>query len=474
MNSVLQGGAGTEQMVATELPPPPVSGERIRFYQPADWLSFGMTASAALAIYLITMAPDVTLRFSGILATGAKYAGVPDPPGFPVWTVYAWLFATLLPFSNIAWRVAFSSAVAGAISSGLVALMVSRGGALVLEATNGIKRLKGPQHERWLRVVCGLAAGMGFALDRSVWSQAVIVETWTLALLFLAGVLCLLFRWTREPSGMRYFYGAVFLYGLSLSNQYGMIEAALSLLLLVVLVDRPLGRDLFASLTLVLFTVLAVQEVGMRPTNLHALFALPPFWNVCALCMVIALVMSICLTVKTRRLFTRWAAILACWALLVLGLMPYLYLPVASMTNPPMNWGYPRTVEGFFHLVSRGQYDQLWPVTDLRRYGQQLWWYAKVTIGNLGWVYLGAAVIPFLFVRRMRGRVRFWLLGMLGLYFCFSFFQVAMLNPAPDLAFWEWIGVFFSPAELVLALLAGYGLVLVGTKLAAVRLPASE
>src|SRR5690349_9806439 len=210
MNSEFQGGASIEHAAPTEVPPPPVSGERIRFYQPVDWLSFGVTALAALVIYLITLAPDVTLRFSGILATGANYAGVPHPPGFPVWTIYAWLFTKLLPFSNIAWRVAVSSAVAGAVGCGLVALMVSRGGALVLESTGGIKRFQEPK-ERWLRGVCGVAAGMGLALDQSVWSQAVIVESWTLALLFLAAVLCLLLRWTHEPNKMLYCYGAVFL-----------------------------------------------------------------------------------------------------------------------------------------------------------------------------------------------------------------------------------------------------------------------
>ncbi len=44
-----------------------------------------------------------------------------------------------------------------------------------------------------------------------------------------------------------------------------------------------------------------------------------------------------------------------------------------------------------------------------------------------------------------------------------------MLNPAPDLAYWDWIRVFFSPAEVVQALFAGYGLLLIGTLLGAGR-----
>lgn len=47
-----------------------------------------------------------------------------------------------------------------------------------------------------------------------------------------------------------------------------------------------------------------------------------------------------------------------------LGVMFYLYLPMASEQNPPMNWGYARTWDGFMHAVTRGQYEQITP-TDI-------------------------------------------------------------------------------------------------------------
>ena len=51
--------------------------------------------------------------------------------------------------------------------------------------------------------------------------------------------------------------------------------------------------------------------------------------------------------------------------LFILGVSFYFgYLPVASEQNPPMNWGYPRTWEGFVHAVTRGQYEKIQP-TDL-------------------------------------------------------------------------------------------------------------
>ena len=39
-------------------------------------------------------------------------------------------------------------------------------------------------------------------------------------------------------------------------------------------------------------------------------------------------------------------------------------MPLAGMTNPPMQWGYPRTVEGFIHAFTRGQYEKTNP-TDI-------------------------------------------------------------------------------------------------------------
>src|SRR5262245_18624811 len=113
---------------------PAVGSRRALVFKAVDWSSFSLTVCIVLAGYLFTLAPQVTLRFAGIFSTGAMYAGVPHPPGYPVWTLYAWLF-TLLPVSNIAWRVALSSAVAASIACGLIALMVSRGGAEVAKNT---------------------------------------------------------------------------------------------------------------------------------------------------------------------------------------------------------------------------------------------------------------------------------------------------------------------------------------------------
>ncbi len=107
-----------------------------------DWLSFGITALLVFVGYMLTLAPDLTLEDSGELAVGSFYAGVPHPPGYPVWTIYSWLFTVLLPVSNIAYRVAVSSAFAGALSCGLIALMVSRGSSMIMESIGSLKGIE--------------------------------------------------------------------------------------------------------------------------------------------------------------------------------------------------------------------------------------------------------------------------------------------------------------------------------------------
>jgi hypothetical protein len=112
------------------------------FFQRADWLGFGLATLVALVVYLGTLAPEVTLEYSGFVSTSANYAGVAYPPGYPVWTLYSWLFVKLLPFGSIASRVAAGSAVATALACGLVALMVSSGGPLLLDNSTAYIQLR--------------------------------------------------------------------------------------------------------------------------------------------------------------------------------------------------------------------------------------------------------------------------------------------------------------------------------------------
>src|SRR5258705_12553253 len=82
-------------------PKPPLAP----FFRKNDWLACLCTFLVMWAIYLLTLAPEVTLEDAGELITGSVYAGIPHPPGYPVWMLYSWLWTCLVPVGNMAWRV---------------------------------------------------------------------------------------------------------------------------------------------------------------------------------------------------------------------------------------------------------------------------------------------------------------------------------------------------------------------------------
>src|SRR5579859_6570559 len=124
-----------------------------------DWLSFGVTALTSFLVFVCTLAPEVTLRFSGFLTVSAAYTGVADPPGHPAWTLYSWVFTKLWPFGNEASRVALGSAASAALACGLIALTTSRLGPLLVNRITDFYQWK-QSARSWTRVVCGFAAGM--------------------------------------------------------------------------------------------------------------------------------------------------------------------------------------------------------------------------------------------------------------------------------------------------------------------------
>jgi len=171
-----------------EAAPPPLTGP---LFRRIDWISFWVVTVLTMIGYWWTLAPDVTLEDSGELATASMYAGVPHPPGYPFWTVYSWLFTKILPFSNIAWRVAVSSAAASAFACGICALLTSRGCSALLESVEWFKDIERKVEEQ-LCIVSAIVAGLLLGFNGYIWSQAVIVEVYTLGVLNLLLVLACL------------------------------------------------------------------------------------------------------------------------------------------------------------------------------------------------------------------------------------------------------------------------------------------
>ena len=316
-------------------PLPPAPGPVAPLFRGLDWLAMAITVGVTWTVYLLTLAPELTLEDSGELVTGAFYAGIPHPPGYPVWTIYSWIWTALLPIGNMAWRVSVGQAFSGAMACGLLALMVSRGSSLLME---GIEELKG-MTGKWESAICfvsAVSAGLLLGLDGFMWKESCVVNRIAVTSVpwFLAMLLCLM-RWIYAPHQMRYAYWAAFLFGLCITLHQSLIVAALGTEVAIAAGNPKLGRDAFLGNFLVYlgdFLILAVtgdhmfHNIGAKPGLLFLFNAIG----------IGSLVASIWLAVRTKGLGTYWKEVLIMAVLWVLGVSFYLYMAVSGMSTPPM------------------------------------------------------------------------------------------------------------------------------------------
>jgi thioredoxin-like negative regulator of GroEL len=487
-----------------------------------DWLALLLTFGVVSVVYFLTLAPELTLEDSGELVTGSYYAGIPHPPGYPVWTIYSWLWTVLVPVGNPAWRVALAEAFAGALACGLLSLMVSRGSSMFMESIEELKSMTG-KWENAICVVSGFVAGLLLGLDGFMWKESVAVNRIAVSSVpwFIIVLLCLL-RWLYAPHQARFLYWALFIFGVCFTTHQSLIVAGLGVQVAIAAGNKRLGRDVF-FMDFVFFLIYWAYVLVTGQHLFPNIGAKQGLLNIFIMIGVGSIIASIWLAVKTKTrgievgrnlalggvfifsvlavlnrsqqgyLFFFAAAALSClwtfinlarqtWSfsrewlhVLILGVLWlagasfYLYMPIAGMTNPPMQWGYPRTVEGFWHALSRGQYEQPNPtdvLADPGRFINQLGMLIGGVAEEFTWVYIFMAVVPFVFFFRMQKRERAWLIGLAAIYACLGVLLMILLNPPPDRASSDLVKVFFNNSHTIVAALIGYGLALIAAFMA--------
>ncbi len=436
------------------------------FFRPVDWLAFGITTLVTLLGYCLTISPDLTLEDCGELAVGSMYAGVPHPPGYPVWTLYTWLFTKLVPISNIAFRVALSSAFAAALSSGLLALLTCRASARIIE---GMEWLGGIDERLVKRItlVGGCVAGLMLGFSGFMWSQAVIVEVYTLSVLSLMGVLCCLYRWTQDTARMRYLYWTFFWFGICLCNHQTLIVAAMGIETVILFAHPRLGRNFFTVNALVYLAVLVAMARGSTELFSGNAPMLVIFHMLGVSFIGIAgLLWFVTLAQDSGRggfnpVLELRDSLKIFWSGLAYagGAVFYLFMPLASMTNPPINWGYPRTWLGFLHAFTRGQYQQTNPTTDFFQFLGQARMYIEGAADEFS-VFMLLAILPFALLLKMKNRERGWMIGSFAIYICLAGLLMILLNPTPDKHGRDMTRVFFASSHVLLAMWIGFGVTL--------------
>ncbi len=433
-------------------------------FRRVDWLALLITFAAIWSVYLWTLAPEVTLEDSGELCTGSFYAGIPHPPGYPFWSIYSWFWTVIVPFGNVAWRVEVGQSFAAAMGCGLLAFMVSRGSSMLIEGIEELKSLT-RNWENAICVVSGLVAGLLLGMDGFMWSESVVINRISVfGVPWLIAVILCLMRWVYAPQQRRYLYLAMFLYGLCATIHQTLLLSAVGVEVLIAAVQPKLGRDLFLGNSIIYLACLMLMNT------------VPALQNMSSIEQVLFQVVGIgsllaggWLAVQTKGGFSEWRPVVWMGVLWVLGVMFYFYEPVSGMTVPPMQWGYPRTVEGFFHALSRGQYETAHGTNifqDPARFAWQIGYIIQGLADSYSWVYMFVGLLPFLFIMKMHQRERSWIIGLSSIYFCLSVLLVILLNVTPDRSTSELNKVFFTASHALFALMIGYGLTLMAAYMA--------
>ena len=145
-----------------------------------------------------------------------------------------------------------------------------------------------------------------------------------------------------------------------------------------------------------------------------------------------------------------------------LGVSFYAYMPIVSdLRNPPMNWGYPRTWEGFKHAIQRGQYEAIG--FQIPKFKVILSYFEDVRVQFTD-LLIPFAIVPFAaghWIVKKENRRAFWQ-WMIPAFVCFflmSFLLIGLANVKGDLQDGFIQKVKFISSHAMLALWIGYGLV---------------
>jgi hypothetical protein len=159
-------------------------------YEPS-YLPAAIAGTLVLALYLLTLAPSVTMWDTGEYMAAVRVLGIPHPPGNPFFVLLGHAFASLpIPVSYGA-RLNIMAALASACAAGFWFLITERIVARWIP-------------ELWQRrIVAGTATLLG-ATAFTVWNQSVVNEkVYTISLLFFTIVSWLVIQWIEDPDSAR-------------------------------------------------------------------------------------------------------------------------------------------------------------------------------------------------------------------------------------------------------------------------------
>jgi len=419
----------------------------------------------ALATYWYTAMPNIGLNDDGEMVTAALHFGVMHPSAYPLWTILADLFSHLFPFGNGSWKVALFSGLCTAVGVGVFSLV-----SLNASCWLGVKKIPA--------TILSVAFTLTAAWVNPVWSHAVVDKgLYALHVCLMMILLAICYVWIRRPHWKNAFVWVVFVFCLGMSNHHTTLALAALPLLVILLLHAELFWEYFVYSALIA-SALYLGFGSLAPPDIQ------PAIMKAAVRLFYTVWVGFILLVVIQRKLTEWRQGLLLVVAVVVGLSPYYYLRVASNTNPPMNWSYCSSNEGFFYAINRSQYwgtlaDQLQGTvgklmgvppaekqkgpkapdeeTALQSFAGFCEVYWKVMLKNVSPIPIILVFLGFVLFWRLPREQRIWLY-LLVIAFCLSaFLQALSWNNGYDNPGWDMQYQYVSLGYVFFIMLASFG-----------------
>jgi tetratricopeptide (TPR) repeat protein len=426
---------------------------------------------------------------------------VPHPPGYPLWAFLGWMWRHFVPFGNPAWRICLMSVLTGALVVGVLTLLMTRSIMMLLRSVTWAETLEDSMRH-WIARTIGATSALLFGFNRGVWLWACVPEMRVLNVFMFVIMACTFFAWMMRPQRHGLLYATILMYALGIANHMTAFVMALPFMVgalavggIEVLDQWPLRFE-SAMVKLSAFWELMVAllfswaawawlfgwlqtsgtgSVMSQQINMFILFG--PQATVGLLVFAPLIVGCVLLFwFGSERWLSRKTAII-CTTVFLIGCSFYFYMPVASATNPPMNWGYSYTKQGFLHHITRGQYERLNIASPLSKaffiqiglfvrallqqlsppLGFELDYLLGVPLFLLALLTLGVLVLGW---KTVNHRGRAWLIFVWAAFLTTSYGMLMIINPGLDKQNQEINIKFFAPAHGFFVMMIGYGLAL--------------
>ena len=191
-------------------------------------------------VYLFTILPGIGYSGDTVKFQYTGYVlGTPHWPGYPTYIIINYLFTRLFPIGTIAFKANLLSALLGI--------------AACLTLFNIFKKIMR------LDRVTAFITSFFFGISFTFWSQALVAEVYTLAMLLLGLFLFYLFRW-RQTNSIFYFISACAVYSVSFGNHIWMIILLPGFIYIVLYTDKTIiKRPVITGLVLLIILLGALQ-----------------------------------------------------------------------------------------------------------------------------------------------------------------------------------------------------------------------